>query len=190
MSVGRLLRRGPAGSARRTSARRSRRVSLATGAAFGLLLALLPLASANAVVGPFTLVQTIQMSQLSPASPDSAGLAYMPGPDRLMVADSEVDEMPIFQGVNLYQVTRTGSLADTGVTTAFSNEPVGLGFNPATNTLFVSDDQKDRIFLNQSGPDGRHGTSDDTRTSISTSAFGSLDPEGIEYDTSSGHIFV
>jgi hypothetical protein len=190
MSVGRFLRRGPAGSARRTSARRSCRVSLATGIAFGLLIALLPLSSANAVVGPFTLVQTIQMSQLSPASPDSAGLAYMPGPDRLMVADSEVDEMPIFQGVNLYQVTRTGSLADTGVTTAFSNEPVGLGFNPATDTLFVSDDQKDRVFLNQSGPDGRHGTSDDTRTSISTSAFGSLDPEGIEYDTSSGHLFV
>jgi Bacterial Ig domain len=190
MSMGRPPRRGPAGSARRTSARRSRRVSLATGVAFGLLVALLPLASANAVVGPFTLVQTIQTSQFSPASPDSAGLAYMPGPDRLMVADSEVDEMPIFEGVNLYQVTRTGSLADTGVTTAFSNEPVGLGFDPATNTLFVSDDQKDRIFLNQSGPDGRHGTSDDTRTSISTSAFGSLDPEGIEYDTSSGHIFV
>jgi Bacterial Ig domain len=190
MSVGRFLRRGPAGSARRTSARRSCRVSLATGIAFGLLIALLPLSSANAVVGPFTLVQTIQMSQLSPASPDSAGLAYMPGPDRLMVADSEVDEMPIFQGVNLYQVTRTGSLADTGVTTAFSNEPVGLGFNPATDTLFVSDDQRDRVFLNQSGPDGRHGTSDDTRTSISTSAFGSLDPEGIEYDTSSGHLFV
>jgi hypothetical protein len=190
MSLGQLFGRGPVGSARRTNARRSRRVSLATGVAFGLLLALLPLASANAVVGPFTLVQTIQTSQFSPASPDAAGLAYMPGPDRLMVADSEVDEMPIFQGVNLYQVTRTGSLADTGVTTAFSNEPVGLGFNPATNTLFVSDDQKDRIFLNQSGPDGRHGTSDDTRTSISTSAFGSLDPEGIEYDTSSGHLFV
>lgn len=190
MSLGRLLRRAPAGSARRTSARRSRRLSQATGVAFGLLFALLPLASANAVVGPFTLVQTIQTSQLSPASPDPAGLAYMPGPDRLMVADSEVEEMPIFQGVNLYQVTRTGSLADTGVTTAFSNEPTGLGFNPANDTLFVSDDQKDRIFLNRPGADGRHGTSDDTRTFISTSAFGAGDPEGLDFDTGSGHIFV
>jgi hypothetical protein len=165
-------------------------VSLATGVAFGLLVALLPLASASAVVGPFTLVQTIDTSQFSPASPDPAGLAYMPGPDRLMLADSEVDEMPIFQGVNLYQTTRTGSLTDTGVTTAFSNEPVGLGFNPANNTLFVSDDQKDRIFLNRPGADGRHGTSDDTRTSISTSAFGASDPEGLDFDTGSGHLFI
>jgi Bacterial Ig domain len=190
MSV-RLLRRGPAGSARRTSARRSCRVSLATGVAFGLLLAPLPLASANAsVAASFTLVQTVDLSQLNPPSPDPAGITYMPGPDRLLVSDIDVDELPIFQGVNLYQMTTTGSLTATGVTTPFSNEPAGMGFNPATGTLFLSDDNKDRVFIDLPGADGRHGTSDDQVTFFSTAAFGSGDPEGVEYETNSGHLFV
>lgn len=191
MSVGRLLRHGPAGSARGTSARRSRRMSLATGVAFGLLLALLPLPSANASVAPsFTLAQTVDLSQLNPPSPDAAGIIYMPGPDRLLVSDVDVDELPIFQGVNLYQMTRTGSLTATGVTTAFSNEPAGMGFNPATGSLFLSDDNRDRVFIDRPGADGRHGTSDDQVTFFSTAAFGSGDPEGVEYETNSGHLFV
>ena len=44
-----------------------------------------------------TLVQTIQMSKFNPPSPDPAGITYRPDKNRLMVSDSEVEEMPIFK---------------------------------------------------------------------------------------------
>jgi hypothetical protein len=64
----------------------------------------------------------------------------------------------------------------------FSNEPSGVGYKPCERTLFVSDDDNDRIYVDRSGPDGVHGTADDSVTSFSTSAFGANDPEGVEYD--------
>ena len=137
-----------------------------------------------------TVVQTIQTSQFTPPSPDPAGITYIPALDRLEVTDSEVEEMTIFQGANLFQVTRGGQLTGTGVTTAFSNEPTGAGFNPDNGTLFISDDNANRIFMIRPGPDGRYGTADDQRTNFSTTPFGSGDPEGCEYDATSGHVFI
>ncbi|MGH3370670.1 MAG: hypothetical protein ACRDPR_11775, partial [Nocardioidaceae bacterium] len=122
-----------------------------------------------------TLVQTLQVSQLNPPSPDPAGITYMPAADRLQLADSEVEEMTIFQGVNLFQITRGGQLTDTGVTTPYSSEPTGAGFNPADGTLFLSDDNANRVFAVRPGPDGRYGTPDDPRSAVDTTAFGSQD---------------
>ena len=137
-----------------------------------------------------TLVQTLHVSQLNPPSPDPAGITYMPATDRLQVSDSEVEEMPIFQGVNLFQVTRGGQLLDTGVTTAYSREPTGLGFNPADGTLFISDDNAKKVFAVRPGADGRYGTADDPRTAIDTAAFGSQDAEGTEFDPATGHVLI
>jgi Bacterial Ig domain len=137
-----------------------------------------------------SLVQTMDVSQLSPPSPDPAGITYTPAADRLVFVDSEVDEMPIFQGVNLFQVTRGGQLADTGVTTPYSREPTGAGFNPADGTLFVSDDNANRVFALRPGADGRYGTPDDPRTAIDTTLFGSQDAEGTEFDPVTGHVLV
>lgn len=81
-------------------------------------------------------------------------------PDRLMIANSEVDGTTIFQGVNLFQVARRGSLTDTGDTTGFT-EPTGLGFDPATSTLYISCGSGNKGFIDRPGPDGRSGTPDD-----------------------------
>jgi uncharacterized protein YjiK len=151
------------------------------------------LSSTEAATAPTvtpTLVQTIQTSQLTPPSPDPAGITYMSATDRLVVGDSEVEEMTMFKGVNLFRLTRTGSLTGTGVTTAFSKEPTGLGFNPAGNTMYISDDNANRVFIDRTGADGNHGTSDDQVSAINTLAFGSDDAEGVEYDTETGHLFV
>jgi hypothetical protein len=146
--------------------------------------------AAVAAAEPATLVQTLPVSQLSPPSPDPAGITYMPAADRLMFTDSEVDEMTIFQGVNLYQITRGGQLTNTGVTTAYSNEPTGAGFNPENGTLFISDDNANRVFAVRPGPDGRYGTPDDPRSAVDTTAFGSQDAEGTEFDSETGHLLV
>ena len=157
----------------------------------------LPASSASAadVVQP-TLVQTIQTSAYSPPSPDPSGIVYMPAQDRLLIADSEVNESGLYRGSNLFTATRTGSGSGSGTLLARGNlaetsaEPAGIGFNPSDRTLYVSDDDRDRVSVVRPGPDGVHGTADDIVSRFSTSAFGSGDPEDVEYDPASGHLFV
>ncbi|HET6918373.1 MAG TPA: hypothetical protein VFI46_02790 [Jiangellaceae bacterium] len=142
-----------------------------------------------------TLVQRIATSAWSPASPDPSGIVYVPAVDRLEVVDSEVDETTGagYHNVNLWQITRAGAVTDTGTTwlpaPAFSREPTGLGFGAAPNTLFISDDSADKVWIDRPGPDLRFGTADDVVTSIDTTQYGSFDTEDPEYDPSTGHLF-
>jgi hypothetical protein len=130
-----------------------------------------------------TLVKTIHMWQLDPPSPDPAGVTYLAGRDRLWVADSEVDEMTIFEGVNLYQIARTGSLTNSAVTTSYSKEPTGLGVNPVDETLYVSDDNANRVFFDRPP----YGSLD---ASLNVGTFGNGDAEGVEWDPDTGHLFT
>jgi hypothetical protein len=147
--------------------------------------------ASSAPVVSATLVQRIDTSAWDPASPDPSGIVYMPGPDRLMVADSEVEETTGagYHGVNLWQITRGGAVQSTGTTLAYSKEPTGLGYDASTNTLFVSDDMKERIWVVKPGSDGRFGTSDDIVTSVDAGSYGSHDTEDPEFDPVTGHLF-
>jgi DNA-binding beta-propeller fold protein YncE len=159
-------------------------------AAFGALLWSAPPASAVVTVQP-TLVKTIATSAYTQPSPDPSGIAYRPGRDRLLIADSEVDETPLYQGFNLFTATRTGSGFGSGTLLPFANkEPTDLGFNPSNSTLYVTNDDKDRISVVRPGADGVHGTADDVVSFFSTAAFGSTDPEGVAYDPATGHLFI
>jgi DNA-binding beta-propeller fold protein YncE len=135
-------------------------------------------------------VQTIDTSLFLPSSPDPSGIAYRPGKDRLVISDSEVDEMALFQGYNLFTSTRVGLGVGSGNLLPGSKEPTDLGYDPKTAALFVSDDDRDRISIIKPGPDGNHGTADDTVSTLSTAAFGSDDPEGVAFDKATGHLFV
>ena len=164
------------------------RTACAVLAACGALLWLASPASAETV--RLDLVQTIDTSAYSPSSPDPAGIAYMPAQDRLLISDSEVNEMPLFQGINLFTATRTGSGVGTGNVNAYSGEPADLGIDTANGRLFIADDDKDRVYIVSVGPDNVYGTADDTRSNFRTSTFGSTDPEGVVYDPATGHVFV
>ena len=137
-----------------------------------------------------TLVRTIRTSSWRPASPDPAGITYISDQDRLFVSDSEVNEMAIFTGDNLYSATRSGSLRWTSTSLGFAREPTGVGYRASNRHLFVSDDDADRIFEVDPGADGRHGTSDDRVTSFPTKPFGSADPEGVAFASTVGHLFI
>ena len=137
-----------------------------------------------------TLVQVIDTSTFTPPSPDPAGITFLPSTTTLLVSDSEVNEMAIFAGVNLFEVTLPGVKIGDGSTTAFSNEPTGLSFDPATQRLFVSDDDANAVFVVESGPDGFFGTGDDLTTEIDAQAFGSDDAEGVAFDTLRGDLYV
>ena len=144
--------------------------------------------AALAVTG--TLVHSVPTSAFSPPSPDPSGIAYLPGSDQLFISDGEVDEMPIFEGSNLFATTRAGSVTTTGVSQPWSNEPVGVGYNPGNNHLFVTDDDQAEVFELTIGADGRFGTADDTVTHFDTQSGGNTDPEGVDYDTATGSIWT
>lgn len=152
---------------------------------FGALLLSVPALAQTA-----TLIQTIDASQFVPPSPDPAGITYLANVDLLLVSDSEVNEMGIYQGVNLFRVTRGGTLVGTANTTSFSNEPTGVSWDPVSGHIFVSDDDADEIEEVDPGPDGVHGTLDDTTWVIDTLTFGSFDPEDVEYDPATHKLYV
>lgn len=152
------------------------------------LVATAPPASADPAAA---LVRSVALSALSPPSPDPAGIAYLPNENQLLVSDSEVDEMSIYQNVNLYQLTLEGALEATGNTTAYSNEPTGLGFDPARGHLFVADDVQSKVFEIAPGDDGQLLSGDDVVVaSFGTEAFGNSDPEDVAFDPSTGDLFL
>ncbi len=136
-----------------------------------------------------TSIREVETSAYSPPSPDPSGLAFLPGEDRLFIADGEVDEMSIFRDRNLFVTTRAGALTDTGVSQPWSDEPVGVGYNATNNHLFISDDDQKAVFELRAGSDGRFGTPDDSYTSFETDRDGATDPEGVEYDAATNSLW-
>jgi len=142
------------------------------------------------------LVATTLTSAFNPPSPDPSGIAYLPASGTLWVCDGEVEEMPIFAGVQVWETTLGGGVLSTHnvqpppAGSAFSNEPVGVTVNPANRHLFYSDDDVKKVFEADPGTDGLYHTGDDVVTSFSTLEFGSGDPEDILYDPSDGVLFV
>ncbi len=170
------------------------RVRLLSGSVVALLMTPLvllwsatPAAAANVTA---TLVRTVLTSNFNPPSPDPSGITYNSDRDTLLISDAEVDEVSIFRNVNLYETSRTGVLQNTGVTTSYTHEPAGIGYNPANKHVFLSDDDQARVYELAGGPDGRYGTSDDVRTTFSTAAFGGGDSEDVEYFPPTNEVFV
>ncbi|HLB60897.1 MAG TPA: hypothetical protein VJL83_04820, partial [Patescibacteria group bacterium] len=138
-----------------------------------------------------THVRTVDTALFSPPSPDASGVEYLPIAGHILISDAEVEEMPIFAGANLFEIATDGTLAGTGSTVLYSNEPTGLGYNPATNHLFVSDDVARKIFEVDHGADGRFGTADDQVVrSANTTLFGNSDPEGVTFHTGDGALYI
>jgi hypothetical protein len=173
----------------RIGAVRFRRIGVLVVSTSLLVVSLVTPARASSSVTA-TLVNTVNLFQLNPPSPDPSGIAYLPAQDRLLVADSEVEEMSIWAQVNLWKIHRDGTLDDTANIRPFTKEPTGLGFDPATGRLFISDDSARKIFIVLPGNDGKYGTSDDARTSFSTIPFGNTDPEDVAFATSTGDLFT
>ena len=164
--------------------------SAALAAAIALALGPLTVSAAAQPVDPGVLIQTIDLSAVAPPSPDPAGVVYLPALGSLLICDSEVNEMPLYQGANLWELSNGGEVLGTATTLAFSDEPTGVAFDPVSFHLFVSDDDDEEIFEVAAGPDGLFGTPDDQLTSFDTEAFGASDPEGVGYSTLSGHLFI
>ena len=159
----------------------------------------LPTGLAQAGTVEATLVKTTWTggpdSNWAEPSPDPSGITYNSRTGRLMIVDGEVEETGsaypknVWRGTNLYVAGLNGALLEYDTNTlAYSAEPVGIGFRPASSqfpeAVFISDDNLDRIFEVYRGSDGRYGTADDTQTSFSARFTGSNadDPEDVAID--------
>jgi len=147
---------------------------------------------------PTTLVHVIDTSRPvwgDPSAPDTSGVDYwpmtgMPGmTPRLLISDSEVDEMtvfpPFYQNVffSSFSGTRIGSCSTTTPSrTGYSNEPTGAAVNRNNNRIYYSDDDANKIFEVGMGPDNTYCTADDTVTTVSVSSLYNIqDAEDIAY---------
>ena len=133
-----------------------------------------------------SLVRIIDTSKAawSPSAPDPAGLDYFPPLNRLLVVDSEVDEMKVyFTGKNAYLSTTAGALTGTCSTISYTHEPTGVAYNTDNTHIFISDDApKDKVFELNLGPDNTYCTGDDTVTTTLVNAlYGAADAEDVGY---------
>jgi hypothetical protein len=171
-----------------------RRIVLTTCFALAVLAADVPHAW-SVPSGPgyiASLVRTIDTSAFTPASPDPADLTYRAGSGRILVADSEVDEMPaLFTGAQTFEFPPADGLADTGSLVAKTNEPSGVAWDEGGKRLYVADDDLDKVFRFNPGADGRFGTADDSSSTLfNTSPFGSDDAEGLAWDPSDRSLWL
>jgi uncharacterized protein YjiK len=127
-------------------------------------------------------------SAWNPSAPDPSGVEYWPATGRLLVSDSEVDEMSnYFTGKNVYETTLTGSLVRTCSTTnssrtGFSNEPTGVAINPNNNRIYFTDDDANKLNEVALGSDNTYCTADDVLTSVNiASLYDIQDAEDVAY---------
>lgn len=140
-----------------------------------------------------TLVKDTETSTYSPASPDPCGITYLPETGKLLMSDSEVDEMAwLFANTNLFGLNLDGTQVPnaTSVTLPWSHEPTGISYDVRTGHLWVSDDDQQKVFDLVPGADGRFGTADDSWSSFSVSKGGSMDPEDLTIDTDNGNLYI
>jgi hypothetical protein len=128
-------------------------------------------------------------------------LAYISSSNHLIMDDGEVEEtvnkITHFQGTNVWEMTLSGEVVDTAnisevspTVVPMTNEPTGIAWNSSNGHFYVTDDNSHAVFDWNIGGDRVPGTSDDSWTSFSTTGAGSLDPEGITYDTWNTRLFV
>ena len=146
---------------------------------------------------PTTLVQVIDTSRAvwSPSAPDPAGVDYWPLTGRLLISDSEVDEMSnYFTGKNVFDATLSGALVSTCSTTnssrtGFSNEPNGIAINRNNNRIYFTDDDANKVHEVSLGSDGQYCTADDQLTTVNLgSVYNIQDAEDVAYG--SNRLFI
>ena len=122
-------------------------------------------------------------------SPAPTGLSYDAESKKLLVSDAEVDEGPLWQGRNLFVVTRKGDLRAARQLVGATNEAEGISWYRRRKVLFVAGDARTAIFRFGRGPDRKIGTGDDTVLRLlETERWGSFDPEGVTFRAQHGRV--
>lgn len=131
----------------------------------------------------------VRQTNFDPEPIDPSGIAYL-GSNNLLVVDSEINEVAVGPYNNIWRMSRTGAINQSGVIDETPVEPTGLDYNSANGHIYVSNDDGRRIQDIAPGGDGVFGTNDDVSTMMSTIPFGVLDAEDVAWDPVGGRIFI
>ena len=116
-------------------------------------------------------------------STDPSGLAYVPGKG-IFLSDSEVDETPFSRPHNLFLLETDATPRNQFNLSSFTKEPTGLAYNPSDGLLYISDDDKFKVFaVDPNTPNAKRGE-------FLTKPLGGSDPEDLAVDSATGHLFI
>jgi hypothetical protein len=169
------------------------RLTLAVALVTGAMTVARPAVAEGANVTA-TLVATRSTSTWTKPSPDPSGITFANG--SLIISDGEVDEMPLYQNVNVFYSSLTGQQSSAQVamgwtTKPASSEPTGISYTGSR--ILTSDDDKDMIFIFNTGSDGRWVSGQDPAPASFSTATADGDAEDLTVDmdlTANGHIVV
>ncbi|PRY25197.1 hemolysin type calcium-binding protein [Aliiruegeria haliotis] len=114
---------------------------------------------------------------------DPSGIAYDVRSNRLIIADSEVEEEPFFQDENIFALTLDGDLKASREL-KFTTEPTGLAINTEKRLLFTTDDDENMVFASKPHKPNK------VKWKFDTTKHGGIDPEDIAVDRDSGNLFI
>ncbi|OSP53623.1 hypothetical protein BV911_16935 [Pseudoruegeria sp. SK021] len=114
---------------------------------------------------------------------DPSAIAYNPFSNRLIMADSEVDEAPFLQKNTLFTLDLNGTLKSSS-NLKYTDEATGLAMDTQSGTLFITDDDQYRVFAVNPNKPGK------VLWEFDTLALGGNDPEDIAFDANTGNLFI
>jgi sugar lactone lactonase YvrE len=126
---------------------------------------------------------------------EPTGVAFNPNNGHLYFSDDDRKEIyeldPGSDG--LYGTNDDPPVTHFDTSVHSNGDPEGIAYGRINNQdyLFVADGVGEEVYIYNPGPDGDFGTGDDPApTHFDVGVYGIGDPEGIEYDPISGHLFV
>jgi VCBS repeat-containing protein len=138
------------------------------------------------IVNPYV-VQVLDTTAWGSPSADPSGQIWIPGATSgtgtFSMVDSESEEDPFYSTQNHYRFTPAGLALPATSFQSFSREATGVTFDPASRSLYISDDNRYMIYRTaESNP----GT---VLNSFSTRSF-ATDPEDVAFDVTTGNLFI
>jgi hypothetical protein len=123
-------------------------------------------------------------------SNEPTGLSYRPSDDALLVSDDNADRIFFVRpGADGRHGTADDEVTSFS-TRPHSEDPEDVAYDTTSGDVFVIDGVGMEVYRVQAGPDGQFGTSDDAWSSFDVQQYGARDPEGIDHDPASDHLFV
>jgi hypothetical protein len=138
---------------------------------------------ADGSIAPPVPAVTASTDMAALGSTDPAGIAYVPNMG-FFVSDSEVEEGPFFRSTNLWLLKPDGTQIQSYSLLNFTSEPTGLAYDSSTGRLYISDDDKFKIFwVDPANPQVKLGEFD-------LKHLGCNDPEDVAVNPNNGHLYI